>query len=140
MFAGCTREEVETLTLFGEKIGVAFQLADDIIDIASDSHESGKTPGTDLREGIPTLVTLNALNSDDPNDASLKLALSGPITSEEKVNWVISELRSHKAMAQSRNQLQAIAKEARAALGPLPISEASSALYSLCDLVIDRVG
>jgi heptaprenyl diphosphate synthase len=140
MFAGCTREEVETLTLFGEKIGVAFQLADDIIDIASDSHESGKTPGTDLREGIPTLVTLNALNSDDPNDASLKLALSGPITSEEKVNWVISELRSHKAMAQSRNQLQEIAKEARAALGPLPISEASSALYSLCDLVIDRVG
>ncbi len=140
MFAGCTRQEVETLTLFGEKIGVAFQLADDIIDIASDSHESGKTPGTDLREGIPTLVTLNALNSDDPNDASLKLALSGPITSEEKVNWVISELRSHKAMAQSRNQLQAIAKEARAALGPLPISEASSALYSLCDLVIDRVG
>jgi heptaprenyl diphosphate synthase len=140
MFAGCTKEEIETLTLFGEKIGVAFQLADDIIDIASDSHESGKTPGTDLREGIPTLVTLNALNSDDPNDSSLKLALSGPITSEEKVQWVISELRNHKAMAQSRSQLQTIAKEARAALGPLPISEASSALYSLCDLVIDRVG
>jgi heptaprenyl diphosphate synthase len=140
MFAGCTKEEIETLTLFGEKIGVAFQLADDIIDIASDSHESGKTPGTDLREGIPTLVTLNALNSDDPNDSSLKLALSGPITSEEKVQWVISELRNHKAMAQSRSQLQTIAKEARAALGPLPISEASSAVYSLCDLVIDRVG
>jgi heptaprenyl diphosphate synthase len=140
MFAGCTKEEIETLTVFGEKIGVAFQLADDIIDIASDSHESGKTPGTDLREGIPTLVTLNALNSDDPNDASLKLALSGPITSEEKVQWVLSELRKHKAMAQSRNQLQAIAKEARAALGPLPISQATTALYSLCDLVIDRVG
>ena len=140
MFAGCTKEEIETLTEFGEKIGIAFQLADDIIDIASDSLDSGKTPGTDLREGIPTLVTLNALKSNDPKDASLKLALSGPIKSEEKVQWVIQELRNHKAIAESRLQLQTIAKEARAALGPLPISETSTALYSLCDLVIDRVG
>ena len=140
MFAGCTKEEIETLTEFGEKIGIAFQLADDIIDIASDSLDSGKTPGTDLREGIPTLVTLNALKSNGPKDASLKLALSGPIKSEEKVQWVIQELRNHKAIAESRIQLQTIAKEARAALGPLPISETSTALYSLCDLVIDRVG
>lgn len=140
MFAGCNKEEIDTLTEFGEKIGIAFQLADDIIDIASDSLDSGKTPGTDLREGIPTLVTLNALNSVDPQDSSLKLALSGPIKSEEKVQWVIKELRGHKSMAQSRLQLQNIAKEARAALGPLPISESSAALYSLCDLVIDRVG
>ena len=140
MFAGCTKEEIETLTEFGEKIGIAFQLADDIIDIASDSLDSGKTPGTDLREGIPTLVTLNAMKSNDPKDASLKLALSGPIKSEEKVQWVINELRNHKALAESRAQLQTIAKEARAALGPLPISETSTALFSLCDLVIDRVG
>ena len=138
MFAGCGKAEIETVTQFGEKIGVAFQLADDIIDIASDSLDSGKTPGTDLREGIPTLVTLNAMNSNDSSDASLKLALSAPIKSEEKVQWVIQELRNHKAMAESRLQLQTIAKEARAALGPLPISEASSALFSLCDLVIDR--
>jgi heptaprenyl diphosphate synthase len=140
MFAGCSKSEIETLTQFGEKIGIAFQLADDIIDIASDSLDSGKTPGTDLREGIPTLVTLNAMKSDDPKDASLKLALSGPIKSEEKVQWVIQELRTHKAMAESRTQLQTIAKEARAALGPLPIGETSAALFSLCDLVIDRVG
>ena len=140
MFAGCNKTEIQTLTEFGEKIGIAFQLADDIIDIASDSLDSGKTPGTDLREGIPTLVTLNALKSNDPQDASLKLALSGPIKSEEKVQWVIQELRNHKAMAESRAQLQSIAKEARAALGPLPISETSTALFSLCDLVIDRIG
>ena len=138
MFAGCSKAEIETVTQFGEKIGVAFQLADDIIDITSDSLDSGKTPGTDLREGIPTLVTLNAMKSNDSRDASLKLALSAPIKSEEKVQWVIQELRNHKAIAESRLQLQTIAKEARAALGPLPISEASSALFSLCDLVIDR--
>ena len=77
---------------------------------------------------------------DDPKDAKLKLALSGPIKSEEKVQWVIRELRNHKALAQSRTQLQQVAKEARAALGPLSISPTSSALFSLCDLVIDRVG
>ena len=140
MFAGCSKAEIETLTEFGEKIGIAFQLADDIIDIASDSLDSGKTPGTDLREGIPTLVTLNAMKSSDPNDASLKLALSAPIKSEEKVQWVINELRGHKAMAESRAQLQRFAKDARTALAALPISESSSALFSLCDLVIDRVG
>lgn len=140
MFAGCSKEEIETLTNFGEKIGVAFQLADDIIDIASDSFDSGKTPGTDLREGVPTLVTLNAMKSTDPKDAKLKSLLSAPIKSEEKVAWVIKELRNHKALADSHAQLQAIAKDARAALGPLPISATSSALYSLCDLVIDRVG
>ena len=139
MFAGCNAAEIETLTLFGEKIGIAFQLADDIIDIASDSAESGKTPGTDLREGIPTLVTLNAMKSSDPKDASLKLALSGPIKSESEVQWVISELRSHAAMAESQKQLQSIAKEARSALANLPIGDASAALFSLCDLVIDRV-
>ncbi|MFM7860198.1 MAG: polyprenyl synthetase family protein, partial [Candidatus Nanopelagicaceae bacterium] len=85
-------------------------------------------------------VTLNALKSEDPKDASLKLALSAPIKSDEKLQWVINELRNHEALAQSRLQLQAIAKEARAALGPLPISDASTALYSLCDLIIDRVG
>jgi heptaprenyl diphosphate synthase len=52
---GCNRETVETLTKFGEQIGIAFQLADDVIDIASESSQSGKTPGTDLREGVPTL-------------------------------------------------------------------------------------
>ena len=58
MLSGASKEVIEIVTEFGEKIGVAFQLADDVIDIASDSNQSGKTPGTDLKEGIPTLVTI----------------------------------------------------------------------------------
>ena len=56
------RETVSVLTQYGERVGVAFQLADDVLDIASDSQESGKTPGTDLREGIPTLPVLHCAN------------------------------------------------------------------------------
>ena len=56
--SGADESVVDILTQYGERLGIAFQLADDVLDIASDSHESGKTPGTDLREGIPTLPVL----------------------------------------------------------------------------------
>jgi len=138
LLSGAPRETMETLTLFGEKMGVAFQLADDVIDIASESFESGKTPGTDLREGVPTLVTLNVMKSQDPADAELRHLLSAPIEDEATVAQVLRELRQHKALDESRSQLVSIAKEARAALGPLPVGEATGALLSLCDAVIDR--
>jgi heptaprenyl diphosphate synthase len=138
LLSGAPRETMETLTLFGEKMGVAFQLADDVIDIASESFESGKTPGTDLREGVPTLVTLNVMKSQDPADSELRHLLSGPIEDETTVAQVLHELRQHKALDESRSQLVSIAKEARAALGPLPVGEPTGALLSLCDAVIDR--
>ncbi len=76
---------VAALTEFGERIGVAFQLSDDILDITSDSGESGKTPGTDLREGVPTLPVLLARRSTDPADADLVNLLNAPITDDAEV-------------------------------------------------------
>ena len=58
MFAGCRPEVVAIVSAFGEKIGVAFQLADDVIDLTSDGATTGKTPGTDLRERVPTMPAL----------------------------------------------------------------------------------
>jgi heptaprenyl diphosphate synthase len=138
MISGAPAEITETVTVFGEKIGVAFQLADDVIDIASESNQSGKTPGTDLREGVPTLVTLNVMKSIDPADAELKRLLSAPIEDETTVQQVLTALRNHKALDEAREQLLMTAKEARGALGPLPINDATGALMSLCDAVIDR--
>jgi heptaprenyl diphosphate synthase len=138
MVSGAPNEIKETLTVFGEKIGIAFQLADDIIDIASESHESGKTPGTDLREGIPTLVTLNVMNSTDSKDRALIKLLKAPIKDEAVVAQVLKELRTHDAIAQSRAQLLDIARDARTALGPLPVNDVTGALFSLCDAIIDR--
>ena len=138
MISGAPADVTETVTVFGEKIGVAFQLADDVIDIASESNQSGKTPGTDLREGVPTLVTLNVMKSSDPADADLKLLLSAPIEDEATVQQVLVALRNHRALDESREQLHQIAKQARGALGPLPINDATGALMSLCDAVIDR--
>ena len=138
MVSGAPIEIMDTVTYFGEKIGVAFQLADDVIDIASESNQSGKTPGTDLREGVPTLVTLNVMKSTDSADRELQQLLSAPIEDEATVQEVLIALRNHKALSESREQLHQVAKDARLALGPLPVCDATGALMSLCDAVIDR--
>ena len=138
MVSGAPNDIKETLTVFGEKIGIAFQLADDVIDIASESHQSGKTPGTDLREGVPTLVTLNVMKSTRPEDRELIELLKAPIKDETVVAQVLSQLRTHPALQESRDQLQQIARDARTALGPLPVNDVTGALFSLCDAIIDR--
>ena len=138
MVSGASNEVLETVTAFGEKIGIAFQLADDVIDISSDAKDSGKTPGTDLREGVPTLVTIRVMASNNPADKELQHLLSAPIESEKTVAEVLLALRNHPALEDSRQQLFQVARLARTALGPLPICDATSALYSLCDAVIDR--
>jgi heptaprenyl diphosphate synthase len=138
MLSGAPREITETLTKFGEQIGIAFQLADDVIDIASESNQSGKTPGTDLREGVPTLVTLNVMASGKSEDAELQRLLSAPIHDEDTVEQVLRALRNHDGLSQAREQLSQVAKQARVALGPLPVNPATGALFSLCDAVIDR--
>jgi len=93
MLSGADREIVETLTKFGEKIGIAFQLADDVIDISSDASQSGKVPGTDLREGIPTLVTLQIISSKLEEDEELRHLLQSPIP-EEKMRKYLSNFAS----------------------------------------------
>ena len=138
MVSGAPADIKETLTVFGEKVGIAFQLADDVIDIASESHQSGKTPGTDLREGVPTLVTLNVMKSTRAEDRELIKLLKAPIKDEKVVAQVLKTLRGHSALDESRGQLQNIARDARAALGPLPVNDVTGALFSLCDAIVDR--
>ena len=138
MASGAPNDVKETLTVFGEKIGIAFQLADDVIDIASESFESGKIPGTDLREGIPTLVTLNVMKSKKREDQELIKLLKSPIKDEKTVRQVLKTLRAHDALSESREQLLGIARDARTALGPLPVNDVTGALFSLCDAIVDR--
>ena len=63
-FSGADEEQIERLSRLGGIVGTAFQISDDIIDIESDPDESGKVPGTDLREGVHTLPVLYALRED----------------------------------------------------------------------------
>ena len=138
MISGASAESMDAVTKFGEEIGMVFQLADDIIDIASTSNESGKTPGTDLREGIPTIVTLFILESNDPSDAELKKILSAPITDEKIVDATIAKLRNHKALTQARELTAQYGNAALKHLERLPAGPAKDALVGLSQAVINR--
>jgi heptaprenyl diphosphate synthase len=137
MLAGANEREIELLTQYGEKIGIAFQLADDVLDIASETTESGKTPGTDLKEGVPTLITLLVKKSNDPKDQSLIEKLSSQIAESDLPN-VLSALRKHPALIQARAQLKDLAKEANEILMKLPEIPARQALIKLTSLLVER--
>ena len=140
MYGGCSSEIVELATEYGEHLGVAFQLADDLIDIASESGETGKTPGTDLREGKRTLPVLNALASTDPADAELQELLRSELKEPERVERALELLRPHPAMAQAREETLAVGRRATDSLAGLPESDAKTALVALMEGVVHRVG
>ena len=138
MLSGADEHVVDVLARFGERIGVAFQLADDVLDVASDSLASGKVPGTDLREGVRTLPVLHALRSTDPADVRLLTLLDEDLTDDDRHAEALALLRVHPAMAAARADLERWAEEARLVLTPLPDVAAKAALTALCDAVIRR--
>ena len=137
LLSGANAQTVEALTKFGEKIGVAFQVADDLLDVTSDETASGKTPGTDLKEGVPTLVTLYVIAANNPADKDLITKLNGPI-SENDLAGVINQLRSHKALAEVKDYLANVASEANGLLADLPEGSAKEALKSLTFALANR--
>jgi heptaprenyl diphosphate synthase len=138
MFAGCPPEHVESLRRFGAVIGTAFQISDDVIDIASPSDSSGKVPGTDLREGVHTLPMLYALQGEGRDADRLRVLLARPITDDAEVAEALELLRVGQGLARARDVLADQAAEARAELGKLPSCPASDALAALTSYVIDR--
>jgi heptaprenyl diphosphate synthase len=126
-FGGASREVEEAVTAYADIVGTAFQLSDDILDIASDSDESGKTPGTDLREGVPTLPVLMAQTSSRPEDSRLLQLLGSDLSDDDLHAEALGLLREHPALAQARDYVVARAQEAKAlltALDPGPVREA----------------
>ena len=134
--SGATSHLQQVMADFGEQIGVVFQLSDDIIDITSD--QTGKTPGTDLREGIPTLPTLLARRSSDPADAQLLQLLDSDLHDEAALHEVLDLLRHHRCIDQAREEVRRRAQAARALLEPLPAGPARDALDDLCTTVVTR--
>ncbi|MGN6780495.1 MAG: polyprenyl synthetase family protein [Marmoricola sp.] len=141
-FAGAPLEVEEALTEYGEKVGVAFQLSDDILDIASESAESGKTPGTDLREGVPTLPVLmarmRAAGSADPRDARLLELLDADLADDALHAEALRLLRAHPALDEARAYVVAMAQDAKRLLKVLPEGPVRVALETFADVVADR--
>lgn len=137
--AGADAGAQRALAAFGEEIGTVFQLSDDIIDITSD--ETGKTPGTDLREGIPTLPTLLFRRSADPSspvDARLLELLDSDLGDDADLAETLRLLRAHPCVDAARMEVRRRADRARSYLSDLPAGPARDALAELCDSVVTR--
>jgi heptaprenyl diphosphate synthase len=143
MCSGAADEHITALRTYGEIVGAAFQMSDDIIDIASPSVESGKTPGTDLREGVPTLPMLYALadaDRTDPRGARLHDLLSRPLTEDDEVAEALAMLRESNALPKARKTVAEYADRAREVLRALPEGPAREALRLMTDYLVDRTG
>jgi heptaprenyl diphosphate synthase len=131
---------------FGEKIGVAFQLIDDVIDLSPQSEETGKLAGTDLRSGVSTLplLYLRELALTDPHAAGLLARLEFDASAENDTDGdadltaAIAELRDHSVTARTLEEAHRWAREAVSALAPLPDGPVKKALTRFADSVVER--
>ncbi|RBO90787.1 polyprenyl synthetase family protein [Nocardia puris] len=139
-FSGASPEHIERLARLGDAVGTAFQISDDIIDISSASEQSGKTPGTDLREGVHTLPVLYALREDGADADRLRTLLAEPLETDEDVDEAIALLSRSHGMVLAKEKLQGYAELAYAELAELPAGPANDALEQLVRYTIERVG
>jgi len=140
MFSGADEEQIQRLSRLGSIVGTAFQISDDIIDIDSDPDESGKLPGTDLREGVHTLPVLYALHDSGPDADRLRELLVGPIDDDARVAEALALLRASAGMAKAKDNVARYAAQAREELAALPESRGRQALATLVDYTIHRHG
>jgi len=140
ILSGAPAEFEEPMRVYGEKVGVAFQLIDDVIDI-SEAGPSGKTPGTDLRAGVPTLPVLllrKAAAAGDQGATDLLELIDGGLEEDSKLNEALVRLRNHPVAEQSYLEAKRWADEAVEALAPLPDGSVKAALGSFAQAVVER--
>ncbi|WP_194816088.1 polyprenyl synthetase family protein [Nocardia sp. XZ_19_385] len=139
-FSGADTDHVERLARLGDAVGTAFQISDDIIDISSAAEQSGKTPGTDLREGVHTLPVLYALREEGADGDRLRALLARPLETDAEVDEALALLGRSRGMVLAKEKLQGYADVAHAELSALPAGPANDALQRLVRYTIERVG
>ncbi|MGQ9410344.1 nonaprenyl/(2E,6E)-farnesyl/geranylgeranyl diphosphat synthase [Mycolicibacterium gilvum] len=139
-FSGSDEAQIERLAKLGGIVGTAFQISDDIIDIDSDADESGKVPGTDLREGVHTLPVLYALRETGPDADRLRELLAGPVTDDADVAEALRLLRGSQGIRKAKETVIGYAQEAQRELDQLPDVPGRQALASLVDYTVNRHG
>jgi heptaprenyl diphosphate synthase len=142
-FAGGSDDVVQAMVRYGEDVGVAFQLADDVLDLTSDTDASGKRPGTDLREGVPTLPVLLVRRAAAGGDADARAVVdlldSGRLGDDDVLARAVAALRVHPVTDEARRTAREWADRASTHLADLPASPAREALETYAATVADRV-
>jgi len=144
LFSGAPNWIADRIAVACEQLGVAWQLSDDLIDIASEEIQSGKTPGTDLRQGVRTLPVLYALRSaaaSSSADGRLRWLLEeADLADDALLAEALRLLRGHHAMKEARGDVLNWALGARKEIMTLPEVPARAAFLAMCDFVEKRTG
>lgn len=147
LFSGAPVEYEQPVVEFGERIGIAFQLIDDVIDLSAQSSTTGKTPGTDLRAGVATLplLRLRELARTDPAAAALLERLESHVIGAEDASEpspesvaAIADLREHAVTRRTLDEAHRWAHDAVAALDPIPDGPVKKALVRFAETIVER--
>lgn len=144
--SGAPEAVTKAVVQFGEKIGVAFQLADDVIDLSSDSADSGKTPGTDLREGVDTMPILllrqdaaRGVLDEDGQKILAELSRGTLVSEDAALERVVQMLRAHSVLERTRQLAFSWCEDAKAAISSLGDKEVKAALEKFADTLVNRI-
>lgn len=151
VFSNAPAEYEEAVRVFGEKVGVAFQIVDDVIDLSPQPEETGKNPGTDIRAGVATLPVLRLREraGSDAASAALLARIESYVQrsadrqdhtpeQDEDITAAITELREHPVTRDTMDEARRWADEAVAALDVLPKGAVRKALVRFAGTVVDR--
>jgi heptaprenyl diphosphate synthase len=148
IFADAPQAFQQPVKDFGERVGVAFQLVDDVIDLSAETEQTGKLAGTDLRAGVPTLPLLYLRRAAETDAASAELlarierdvvdAAPAGATADADFERAIAELRDHEVTRATLTEARRWAAEAVSALAPLPEGPVKKALTKFAEAIVER--
>ena len=137
LVGGASEEERYALRSYGENLGTAFQIVDDILDIAGSEEELGKPVGGDLREGTITLPIIIFLRQ-EPAHAAVTGLLNQEVDNESAVWEAVGAIRDSVAIEIAYDMAWQFGERARSALNAVPSGDSRDSLNMLIDYVIER--
>lgn len=136
-FADASEDVVEGMTRYGRKLGIAFQIADDLLDLVGDEEVTGKSLGTDLEKQKPTLPVIHVWEqADEAQRVEIANVLRGPSQARRKA--LIPWFERFDALDYARGKARAYADSALAELDLIPDSAAKDVLRQITMFVVSR--
>jgi octaprenyl-diphosphate synthase len=136
-YAGADDALVEKLSYFGKALGIAFQIADDLLDVLGEEKDTGKSLGTDLEKQKPTLPIIQTLKQATDDDRKAILAILRSSVPDRQAN-LLPYLERYDAIQYTRDKAQYYANQAKLQLSGLESSDAKQTLEIICDFVVQR--
>lgn len=137
-FAGANRKVSDMLSNYGLKVGIAFQIVDDCLDMMGTEEEIGKSLNTDIQKGKLTLPLIRLVNQLPKNKLETTRELIFQNDAKETKNAILELLTEHDAVEYAFNTARNIVKQAQEEIAPLPDTKYKTALLELADYIVTR--